>query len=106
MIEFKYLSKKKVNLELEYYFAKPFLHMSLRNISDFKMIYAFTDHVIQLNKPRTNDWITCKANYGGFKRFCCCNFHKLVRIKTLSEAVESQNLKPKNCYSRHKRNTK
>mgnify|MGYP001463213568 CR=1 FL=1 len=43
--------------------------------------YAFTEHVRQLNKPRTTDWIPSKENDGAIKRFFGRNFHRLVRIK-------------------------
>ena len=43
--------------------------------------YAFTEHVRQLYKPRTTDWIPEKEGDGALKRFVGRNFHKVVKIK-------------------------
>ena len=43
--------------------------------------YAFTEHVRQLYKPRTTDWIPEKEGDGRIKKAIGRNFHKLVKIK-------------------------
>lgn len=45
--------------------------------------YAFTDHVRQLYKPRTTDWVPSKSSDGKFKKFVGRNFHKIVRLKNI-----------------------
>lgn len=43
--------------------------------------YAFTEHVRQLYKPRTTDWIPEKEGDGVLKRLIGRNFHRLVKVK-------------------------
>lgn len=43
--------------------------------------YAFTEHVRQLYKPRTTDWIPEKEGDGAIKRLFGRNIHKIVKIK-------------------------
>lgn len=43
--------------------------------------YAFTEHVRQLYKPRTTDWIPEKEGDGLLKRLIGRNFHRLVKLK-------------------------
>lgn len=43
--------------------------------------YAFTEHVRQLYKARTTDWIPEKEGDGAIKKFIGRNFFRLVKIK-------------------------
>lgn len=45
--------------------------------------YAFSEHVRQLYKPRTTDWIPEKEGDGKIKKIIGRNFHKIVKIKNI-----------------------
>lgn len=45
--------------------------------------YAFTEHVRQLYKPRTTDWIPDKEGDGFFKKISGRNYHEIVKLKNI-----------------------